>query len=144
MANCALNVAKYIISWCATNGAPVSNLKLQKILYFAQGEYYQQTGQLLFDDDFLAWRLGPVVRAVYEEYCSYGASSIYDSSVIALDSINNSIINSIIDRRRHQTAGELVNEAHRLGGAWASVYNGSNSTVIPKALIMQEFPYEAN
>lgn len=141
MAYRALDIAKYIINRCTDNGTPVTNLKLQKILYFVQGEYHQQTGSFLFDDNFLAWQFGPVVRGVYDEYCSYGASAIYELGTLILREKDKKVIDEIIDRRRGQTAGALVAEAHRPGGAWDSVYNGSNQTVIPKQLIKRDFPY---
>ena len=35
----ALDVAKYIIFYCNTIGSSISNLKLQKVLYFVQAEF---------------------------------------------------------------------------------------------------------
>lgn len=143
MSYLALDIAKYIIARCAENGAPVSNLKLQKILYFVLGEYHKQTGCWLFNEDVLAWRLGPVVRSVYDEYSPYGASAIYIYDPYEADVApeDRAIIDAEIDHRRQQTAGKLVDEAHRPGGAWDSVYNGLNQTIIPRAMIAREFPY---
>lgn len=38
----AMEVAQHIIYLCASTGSPVSNLKLQKMLYFVQGIYAAQ------------------------------------------------------------------------------------------------------
>lgn len=57
-------------------GDTISNLKLQKLLYFAQGFYLAITEEPLFVDSILAWRHGPVVRSVYGSYAGYGASPI--------------------------------------------------------------------
>lgn len=54
----------------------ISNLKLQKLLYYAQGTYYAITGELLFAEPIKAWRHGPVVESVYHEYKSNGANGI--------------------------------------------------------------------
>lgn len=54
----------------------ISNLKLQKLLYYAQGICLGMTGKALFDDDIVAWQHGPVVVSVYEEYCRYGRNGI--------------------------------------------------------------------
>lgn len=43
----------------------ISNLKLQKLLYFSWLEYYRRTKQSLFDEEFQAWKYGPVVPSVY-------------------------------------------------------------------------------
>ncbi|MDR1135842.1 MAG: DUF4065 domain-containing protein [Clostridiales Family XIII bacterium] len=50
----------------------VSNLKLQKLLYYAQGTFLAVKGEKLFEDDLLAWTHGPVVESVYHAYKAYG------------------------------------------------------------------------
>lgn len=54
----------------------ISNLKLQKLLYYAQGIYSALTDELLFKDDFVAWKHGPVVDIVYHKYKRYGSEGI--------------------------------------------------------------------
>lgn len=54
----------------------LSNLKLQKLLYYAQGCYLALKDQPLFDDDFLAWTHGPVIQCIYDEYKKYGPNGI--------------------------------------------------------------------
>ncbi len=46
----------------------ISNLKLQKILYFSWLEYYKRHGKPLFEEEFQAWKYGPVVPSVYYDY----------------------------------------------------------------------------
>jgi uncharacterized phage-associated protein len=43
-------------------GDVISNLKLQKLLYYAQGFYLAIYGKALFEEDIVAWEHGPVVR----------------------------------------------------------------------------------
>lgn len=64
----ALNIAKYIISYCSKQGRPVSNLQVQKILFFLQVKYYKVFGKWLFSDEIEAWSYGPVVRVVYDVF----------------------------------------------------------------------------
>ena len=47
----AMVIAKYIVNKCTREGQSVSNLQLQKILFFAQGEFYKNYGRPLFQDD---------------------------------------------------------------------------------------------
>lgn len=54
----------------------ISNLKLQKLLYYAQGIHLALYGEPLFGDSIVAWQYGPVVEAVYQEYKSNGADGI--------------------------------------------------------------------
>lgn len=57
-------------------GDVVTNLKLQKLLYYTQGFYLAIYNKPLFKEDILAWEHGPVVREVYKEFSSFGAESI--------------------------------------------------------------------
>ncbi len=43
-----LSVAKYIITYCSGIGRPVSNLQVQKILYFLQLAYFRKFDYWLF------------------------------------------------------------------------------------------------
>ncbi|WP_297429952.1 Panacea domain-containing protein [Clostridium sp.] len=46
----------------------ISNLKLQKLLYYAQGVHLAVTGERLFEEEIYAWKHGPVVPEVYDFY----------------------------------------------------------------------------
>ena len=46
----------------------ITNLKLQKVLYFAQAYYLAALERPLFGDEIEAWDYGPVIREVYDEY----------------------------------------------------------------------------
>lgn len=65
----ALNIAKYIIDKCTRERYPVSNLQLQKILYYIQREFLQ-LGTKAFSEEIEAWQFGPVVPAVYRQYAA--------------------------------------------------------------------------
>lgn len=62
----AMDIAKYFI-----NELHPEPLKLQKLLYFAQGFSYAFYDKELFNDDFEAWVHGPVIPSIYHEYKSY-------------------------------------------------------------------------
>ena len=54
----------------------ITNMKLQKLLYYAQGAFLAMNGSPLFDDPIEAWTHGPVVPSVYNEYKGYGDRGI--------------------------------------------------------------------
>jgi uncharacterized phage-associated protein len=54
----------------------MSNLKLQKLMYYAQGFALALLGKPLFPERLEAWTHGPVVPALYHEYKRYGAEAI--------------------------------------------------------------------
>lgn len=72
----ALTIAKWFIAWAEAEEEELSNLKLQKLLYYAQGHYVTDSGASLFRDDIQAWSHGPVVPEVYHSYKSSGGSTI--------------------------------------------------------------------
>lgn len=64
-------VADYLVWFTQEHGDPLTNLKLQKLLYYAQGWYLALYGRPLFKDAIEAWVRGPVVRSVWKRYNSY-------------------------------------------------------------------------
>ncbi len=72
----ALTIAKWFIAWAEAEREELSNLKLQKLLYYAQGHYLAQRSAPLFTDPIQAWSHGPVVQQVYHEFKKSGNSSI--------------------------------------------------------------------
>lgn len=53
-----------------------TNLKLQKLLYYAQGIHLAVFDEPLFGDEIHAWSYGPVVESVYQRFKSFGADPI--------------------------------------------------------------------
>ena len=50
----AVDIAKYIVSYCSGKHRPVSNLKLQKMRYYTWIYYYKKTGTALFLNEICA------------------------------------------------------------------------------------------
>ena len=133
----AIDLSKYIVSKCVTDGHPISNLQLQKILYYIQKDFLQRD-EVAFSDNIEAWQFGPVVPNVYYHYCGFGSmaiSIIKDAfSIVSSDSI---FINKIVEEKRNLNPWDMVAETHKEDGAWAKVYrNGlGNHCIIPIELI---------
>lgn len=137
----ALNIAHYIITKCFNDGAPISNLRLQKMLYFIQGESYKKRGDSLFDNDIRAWKFGPVVPDVYYEYSIYGGMEILESyNDHMIDPEDKKLIDSILKKYEKIETWRLVDMTHAKGTPWDSVYNnGKESDLIPKRLLLEYF-----
>ena len=64
-------VANLLLDLAATDEdgpLPISNLALQKLLYFAHGHFLLRTGEPLVQGVFEAWTYGPVHPAVYQAF----------------------------------------------------------------------------
>ncbi len=99
MAYSALEVAKYVINHEHKERRPITNLRLQKLLYFVQAKVLVETGEPCFEDEMQAWEYGPVVPIVYEAYKKYGNLPIIEEQQIT-EKIKASIQNNI---------GEILN-----------------------------------
>jgi uncharacterized phage-associated protein len=73
----ASDVAKYFLTLSDPDeGDVVSNLKLQKLVYYAQGFHLALHGRPLFQDPVVAWQHGPVVPDLYHHYKEHGGNAI--------------------------------------------------------------------
>ena len=132
----AIDVAKYVVTKCMRDKCPVSNLQLQKILYYIQKDFLSR-GEPAFSDDIEAWKFGPVVPNVYYHFCGSGAMPISISfENISIAPKDAEYIDAIIEAKRNMNPWELVDETHKENGAWHQIYyNEGESSVIPLDLI---------
>lgn len=119
----------------------ISNLKLQKLLYYAQGTYCAMTGKELFSDPIVAWRHGPVIESVYHEYKSNGSSGIefndaFDFSCIDVETEN--ILEEVYDYFGQYSAWKLRNMTHEEDPWKNTALNG----IIPIGSIKEYFKRE--
>lgn len=73
-----LDIARYIVNYYIDAGNPITNLKLQKLLYYVQGGFLLELNRPCFRNNIINWRLGPVVREAYDEFKAYGNQRIND------------------------------------------------------------------
>lgn len=139
-----LEVSRHIINYSNRMRYGVSNLKLQKLLYFVQAYFlaFTESGAPCFKEKIEAWDFGPVVPNVYYYFCGYGAMKImnYYDEDFSLNYENRQIIDKIIIEKRNMDPWQLVEETYRAGGAWDKTYKKGfgNREVISIALIKQE------
>ncbi|HEY9874344.1 MAG TPA: type II toxin-antitoxin system antitoxin SocA domain-containing protein [Candidatus Obscuribacterales bacterium] len=73
-----LNVARYFIVRAYEDGieAEITNMKVQKLLYYAQSLHLALYDEPLFDEVIQAWRYGPVCPPAYSFYCEFEANQL--------------------------------------------------------------------
>ena len=71
-----INVTKYLLFKCNFFGDVITNLKMQKLLYFVYVWGLVKSGAPIFEEKFQAWPNGPVLRSVYDKLKQYGAMPI--------------------------------------------------------------------
>lgn len=140
----ALSVAHYIIESCNSLNIGVSNLKLQKILYFVQAEFLVSTPAHTpcFSDRIEAWDFGPVVPTVYHQYKIYGSGMIpsrpygflnpFYETISPTDQL---IINGIVQETSNYSASQLVQITHNQA-PWKNAYRqGFNNEITNEAIL---------
>lgn len=116
-------------------GEPISNLKLQKLLYYMQGFHLAFFNTPLFDEEIEAWQYGPVVPEVYKKYRVFGNTGITpEEVVITLSDEEESLFDEVYSVYSEFSAIGLMNLTHQ-ESPWK---NAPNSGVIEKD-VMKEF-----
>jgi len=72
----ALKIANYFLYKAQEDQELLSNLKLQKLIYYAQGLHIAIFNKPLFREKIKAWIYGPVVPKLYQIYKDYGTTGI--------------------------------------------------------------------
>lgn len=99
----------------ANEGDGVSNLKLQKLVYYAQGFFSAIFDKPLFEDEISAWTHGPVIPALYHEYKMFGSNRIpvpsdFDKSSLSQDEFE--LIEEVFEVFGQFSAWKLRNMTH--------------------------------
>lgn len=132
-----IEVAKFVISYCMEMGTPVSNLQLQKILYYLQ-VYCMRHNIELYREDIYAWQHGPVVPEAYFRFSGYGASRIQNRYTTEIEERIQGLIYPVIENLRNISAWKLVEMTHKKGLPWDRVFNDK---IDPTGLIDRRMLY---
>ena len=129
------SVCSYLINSSLDEGIPMSNISLQKILYFSQGLHLAETdGIPLFDDKIYAWTYGPVVKSVYHEFKFFGNNNIdldkirvylgenFLNSRFELKLKEKIFVSQVWNAFKNYAAFELVQLTHANGSPWHDIY----------------------
>lgn len=106
-----LNFANHILAVAYENKLSVSNLELQKVMYFTMREHKNNHALLseIYDEPFYVWRYGAIVPRIHKKYSGYGSRaiiekgeknseySIFDDSII--DLLNEDLF-TLVDKSR--------------------------------------------
>jgi uncharacterized phage-associated protein len=137
----AENVAKYLVYLASRDlvgdnneREGVTNLKLQKVLYFAQAYFLAKLGRPLFDDRIEAWKYGPVIPSVYRKYRENGSNPIIlaeDKSTIEAE--DKEVLNKIWNTFGEYSARKLVDITHA-HTPWKEAYENADKVISHKSL----------
>ncbi len=126
-----IDIAKYILT-----KLPCTHLKLEKLVYMCYADYLCSAGKKLFEDKIYAYRLGPVIKSVYDRYKKRGLGFIEEDDTKTEDETGKKMpirsrilaskdgiakmlsIDSTIRKYGLLSANELVRLTHRSSTPW--------------------------
>ena len=121
----------------------ITNLKLNKLLYFAQGVSLARTNNPLFQEPIEAWKYGPVIPSVYKKYKVLGKMPIQETDADYSPNVfTNQEINILLDVMREfgiYTGGKLVSLTHAPDTPWSKSFNNNNNKIISNEVIKEYF-----
>ena len=127
----AKGLANLFLEWAGEARAPISPLKLQKLVFFTHADFLVRTGKPLIKQEFEAWDYGPVVPSLYREFKEFKDKPItskaksFDpvsaSSIISeceLSSNDLQLVRTMFDFYSRLDAIHLSELSHEFEGAW--------------------------
>lgn len=139
----AKDIAFSIVNRGIADGKPVTQMQLQKMLYFANGIHLAKGKGPLLKDKFQAWRFGPVIPSIYDIYKLYGSDKINHTiwltsglgyggihKPVELDSDTLETINITWNTLKDIDAIKLSNWTHQSGSPWEKAYQYGENTII--------------
>jgi uncharacterized phage-associated protein len=125
-------IANMILDQFDADLLEISNLKMNKLLYFAHGFFRSRFGERLIRNHFEAWENGPVVRVVFDAFKQNGRSPIRNRAFVfdylvgrevpareaGLAKHHREYIFSVVDYYSKFNVGQLVGLTHRTDTPW--------------------------
>jgi uncharacterized phage-associated protein len=129
-------VANFVLDFCEGSGRGITNLSLQKIVYFCHVWSLIRLHRPLVRHQFEAWQFGPVLQYLYREFRKFDNRPITERATkIDPETGNNAIVKYTLDRETEELLSQvvdfysllspvdLVNMSHAKGSPWDTVWN---------------------
>jgi uncharacterized phage-associated protein len=135
IANTFLDIAK-------SAGVTLTNMQVQKLVYFAHGFYLALKDEPLIEDEIKAWNFGPVIPPLYNDLKQY-SNGIVTSLISGFESIpdgfDKSFIQKVFDLYGRISGPRLSAATHMPNSPWDKVYKKSKFSAIPNELMKEHF-----
>ena len=129
-------IANFILDFCDRNGRTVTNLALQKLVYFCHVWSLIELNRPLVRHKFEAWEYGPVLPYLYREFRGFDRSAIVGRAKqinpadgqhriveCDFDDETEALLLRIVTFYSRLRASDLVELSHAEGGPWHVVWN---------------------
>lgn len=118
-----LAIANFFVRKSLKENRPITQIKLQKLLYFAHGFYLVLKEHPLINEQIEAWHYGPVIPSIYYKFKKWKNKPIkdvsiyqYENAIIKEDDIE--FLDLVWHKFSYYTASQLVEISHEKNGPW--------------------------
>ena len=147
-------IANVVLDKAQEQGLEITNMALNKIVYFVHCDYLMEQATPLVGAKIEAWKHGPVFREIYHEFKVWGENPIRSRATkvdphsgdvvvagVHFGPSESTYISSLIDRYIRFSAAQLRAISHSDGGPWHKVWGHDGQAnpgmKITNELIMQ-------
>jgi uncharacterized phage-associated protein len=133
------HIVNCILKRAHDEGMPITQMKLQKLLYLLYADYLKNNNAVLFSERFEPWKYGPVLSDVYSAFSKFGSSPIRkylidsDGEYAMVSLSQNRDLKESLDRVWEKfscyTGIELSKITHRPQGAWMKAVAQCSSVI---------------
>lgn len=160
----SLAVANFFIIKSIQTGIEVTPMKLVKLVYISHGWYLGYTGEPLIGESIQAWKYGPVVPSIYNEFKRYkdcqidspaheiivgpdGDPFFYFPTVQGDDEVK--LLENVWQAHKSFTGIELSALTHQKNTPWDITWNKRNgknkwAEIIPNDIIEEHYKAKIN
>jgi uncharacterized phage-associated protein len=131
----ALDVAQYILE----KRGPMTAMKLQKLVYYAQAWAIVWDDFELFPEEIEAWKNGPVVRELWQDHRGkYHVDQIELGRSKNLDAEQKATVDEVLRFYGHHSAQWLSDLTH-MEDPWKNAWAQGENTVITKEALAEYY-----
>jgi uncharacterized phage-associated protein len=129
-------IANFILDLAENEGSALSNLAINKVVFFLHANFLVQFGRPLVSAKVEAWNYGPVFREIYRAFKSFDDQPIIGRAfrinpengsrelcVCDFSQDEQSFLQEIARKYIHLSPRALVAMSHEKGGPWDQVWN---------------------
>jgi len=144
-----LKIAAYFIEKAIDEGIPMTNMKILKLVYIAHGWYLGLRGEPLLNEAVMAWKYGPVIESLYDEFKEFRASNItripQTNRKFKDDYQYEVFLDKIWDVYKRYDGTQLSTLTHKQGTPWDKTYRSHGDGMpIPNDWIKEYYEKRLN
>jgi uncharacterized phage-associated protein len=137
----AREIANFFLDRASERHVEITQITLQKVLYFAHAWFLARQDVPLVDEQFEAWPYGPVLRSIHEQFRQCGDEPIRiratrlnfvsgqtERAEYSFDASTVGALERIFDFYSRYEPFALVEMTHEAGGPWDRVFREGRAT----------------